>query len=63
MEFEEWRAAAAALLADDYGIDPAQIAETVWNRLYVTNHSPRDAAQVAAAIYGSARSVPRRRRR
>jgi hypothetical protein len=62
MEFESWKAAAAALLADQYGIDPAEIAETVWRRLYVTNHAPREAANVAADIYRKGHSGPKRRR-
>jgi hypothetical protein len=54
MGFQEWKAAAGAALVDKYGIDPLQIAETVWQRLYMTNHAPRDAAGCAAAVYRNA---------
>jgi hypothetical protein len=62
MEFQEWKAAAGAALADEYGIDPVHIAEPVWHRLYITNHAPREAATCAAAIYRNSHPAPRLRR-
>ena len=51
MDFEKWKAAASAALREIHGTDPLLIPEKVWHRLYVTNHSPRDAAERAAVIY------------
>jgi hypothetical protein len=51
MDFETWKAAASVALREMHGTDPMLIPEKVWHRLYVTNHSPREAAERAAMIY------------
>jgi hypothetical protein len=51
MNFEEWKAAAAAKLQDEYGIDARPVPEEVWCRFYVTNHAPRDAAERVAVLF------------
>jgi hypothetical protein len=51
MNFEQWKAAAAAKLEDEYGIDAGSIPEEVWFRFYVTNHAPRDAAERVAVLF------------
>jgi hypothetical protein len=51
MNFEQWKAAAAAKLEDEYGIDAGSIPEEVWRRFFVTNHAPRDAAERVAVLF------------
>jgi hypothetical protein len=51
MNFEHWKAAAAAELEDEYGIDAGSIPEEIWRRFYVTNHAPRDAAKRVAVLF------------
>jgi hypothetical protein len=50
MNFEQWKAATAAKLEDEYGIDAGCIPEEVWRRFYVTNQAPHDAAERVAAL-------------
>jgi hypothetical protein len=54
MDFESWRAAAAAELGRVHGIDATSVAERVWRNLYVKNYSPRAAADRAEVLYVNA---------
>jgi hypothetical protein len=60
MNFENWRAAAAAELERLHGIDAAYVDESVWQGLYVQNYSPRAAADRAEVLYVNALPAPER---
>ena len=51
MNFEQWKAAAADKLEDEFGIDARHIPDEVWCQFYATNHAPRDAAERVAMLF------------
>jgi hypothetical protein len=61
MNFEDWKAAATAILAQ-MDIDAARIPERVWQRLYAQNYAPGKAAAYAEVLYLNAMSAIARRR-
>jgi hypothetical protein len=55
MNFEQWKAAAGAVLHEQYGINPARIPNEIWRQLYLQNFEPREAAHRIEVIYVNAR--------
>ena len=55
MNFEQWKAAAGAVLHEQYGINPARIPNEIWRQLYLQNFEPREAARRIEVIYVNAR--------
>ena len=51
MNFEQWKAAVEAVLHEQYGINPARVANKIWRQLYLQNFEPREAAHRIETIY------------
>ena len=50
----QWKALAAATLSRQHGIDATKIPEGLWNQLYVSGYTPREAANHARVHYDDA---------
>ena len=51
MDYEQWKARAAAELERRFGIEANKIPERIWQRLYTGNYFPREAAERARRYF------------
>jgi hypothetical protein len=56
-DITRWKALAAAALSRQHSIDPTKVPERLWNELYVSGCTPREAAERARAHFNNARPM------